>query len=169
MLRTQAAFHSAFVMCVPRSQKPMQSASVLPPPPGALGAVSLGLPDELPGDKARLGRTTLEVANCSGNCGESGATGASWGIGSPIAEGGVAATAGAGGAALIIVLESIVCASDDAVAGVFAVPVLIGGGVCTPRAGGMVGVARAGWAALAAAGVASVRGIAVTSADGAGA
>src|SRR3954470_11108367 len=36
-------------MCVSRSQKPMQSAKLLPPPPGALGAVSLGLP----GDRAR--------------------------------------------------------------------------------------------------------------------
>ena len=97
----------------------------------------------------------LEVANCSGNCGESGAMGVSWGIGSPIADGGVAAMTGAGGAASITVLELIVCASDDAVAGVFAVPVLIEG--------------RAGWAALAAAGVANVRGIAVTSADRAGA
>jgi hypothetical protein len=121
MLRTQAAFHSAFVMCVPRSQKPMQSASVLPPPPGALGAVSLGLPPEDPGVRARLGRTMLEVANCSGSCGERGATGASSGSASPIAEGGVAAMTGAGGAALISVLESIACAREDAVAGVFAV------------------------------------------------
>ena len=56
----------------------------------------------------------LDVANCSGNCGESGAIGASWGIGSPIAEGGVAATAGAGGAALITALELIDCASAEA-------------------------------------------------------
>ena len=43
MVRRQAAFHSALVMCVARSQKPMQSCKVLPPPPGGLGADSLGL------------------------------------------------------------------------------------------------------------------------------
>ena len=58
MVRRQAAFHSVLVMCVSRSQKPMQSASDLPPPPGALGANSLGLPGEVPGESARL----LEVA-----------------------------------------------------------------------------------------------------------
>ena len=44
MVRAQAAFHSALLMCVSRSQNPMQSASDLPPPPGALGADSLGWP-----------------------------------------------------------------------------------------------------------------------------
>ena len=43
MVRTQAAFHSALLMCVSWSQKPMQSASDSPPPPGVLGADSLGL------------------------------------------------------------------------------------------------------------------------------
>jgi hypothetical protein len=43
MVRLQAARHSVFVMCVPRSQKAMQSSSVLPPPPGVLAAASLGL------------------------------------------------------------------------------------------------------------------------------
>ena len=37
MVRKQAAFHSALVIWVSRSQNPMQSASVLPPPPCALG------------------------------------------------------------------------------------------------------------------------------------
>src|SRR5262245_1399726 len=53
--RLQAARHSTFVMCVAASQKPMQSASDLPPPPGLLGADWLGLllPDEvLPGERA---------------------------------------------------------------------------------------------------------------------
>ena len=56
MVRLQASRHSVFVMCVAFSQKPMQSASNLPPPPGALGAFWLGLPepDEVPGDRARL-------------------------------------------------------------------------------------------------------------------
>jgi hypothetical protein len=53
--RLQAARHSTLLMCVPASQKPMQSASDLPPPPGLLGADSLGLPlpDEVPGELAR--------------------------------------------------------------------------------------------------------------------
>src|SRR5262245_12243924 len=46
MVRTQAAFHSALLMCVSRSQNPMQSARDLPPPPGALDADALGLPAE---------------------------------------------------------------------------------------------------------------------------
>jgi hypothetical protein len=98
MVRKQAVLHCAFVMCVSRSQKPMQSASVLPPPPGALGADSLGLAGLLPGDSARLGCTTLEVANCVGKSGESGGMGASSGIGVAISGGGVAAVGGAGGA-----------------------------------------------------------------------
>ena len=52
--RLQAARHSTLVMCVAASQKPMQSASDLPPPPALLGADSLGLPlpDEAPGERA---------------------------------------------------------------------------------------------------------------------
>src|SRR5438874_7122497 len=50
IVRLQATRHSAFVMCVSRSQKPMQSWSDLPPPPGLLGADSLGL---APGDSAK--------------------------------------------------------------------------------------------------------------------
>jgi hypothetical protein len=50
--RLQAARHSTLLMCVAASQKPMHSASVLPPPPGLLGADSLGLPDEAPGERA---------------------------------------------------------------------------------------------------------------------
>jgi len=52
--RLQAARHSTLLMCVAASQKPMQSASDLPPPPGLLGAASLALPlpDEVPGERA---------------------------------------------------------------------------------------------------------------------
>jgi hypothetical protein len=52
--RLQAARHSTLVMCVAASQKPMQSASDLPPPPGLLGADWLGLllPDEVSGERA---------------------------------------------------------------------------------------------------------------------
>jgi len=89
MVRTQAAFHSDLLMCVSRSQNPMQSASDLPPPPGALGADSLGLTgEEGPGDSARLGCTTPPVENCVGSCGDSGAMGASSGVGAAIADGG---------------------------------------------------------------------------------
>lgn len=74
MVRWQAAFHSALLMWVAASQKPMQSAKVLPPPPGALGVDWLELP-EAPGDRARLlPDVTPPVANCVGSCGESGAT-----------------------------------------------------------------------------------------------
>src|SRR5262249_35402949 len=55
--RLQAARHSTLVMCVAASQKPMQSASDFPPPPGVLGFDWLGLPppDELSGERASEG------------------------------------------------------------------------------------------------------------------
>ena len=55
-------------MCVAAYQKPMQSARDLPPPPGALGACSLGLLDAEPGDNARL-LVPVEppVENCVGS------------------------------------------------------------------------------------------------------
>ena len=97
MVRAQAAFHSTLLMCVSRSQKPMQAASDLPPPPGALGADALGLTEEEPpGDSARLGCATPPVANCVGSCGERGAMGASSGSGAAIAEGGVTRSGGGG-------------------------------------------------------------------------
>ena len=65
--RLQAARHSPLLMCVAASQKPMQSASDLPPPPGALGADSLGLLlPEFPGERARLGEPPPLVANWLG-------------------------------------------------------------------------------------------------------
>ena len=73
--RLQAARHSGFVMCVPASQKPMQSASALPPPPGLLGVVSLVLPDEAPGERARLGEEPPPVANWLGNGSDMGDSG----------------------------------------------------------------------------------------------
>lgn len=87
MVRRQAAFHSALVMCVARSQKPMQASNVLPPPPGALGADSLGL-ELAPGDRASELAVLPPVENCSGNCGESGAIGGVGVIGVPISAGG---------------------------------------------------------------------------------
>ena len=130
MLRTHAAFHSAFVMCVSRSQKPMQSARVLPPPPGALGADSLGLAEELPGDSARPGWATLEVENCVGSCGDSGATGGSSGSGSPIADGGVAVSAGAGGGPDVPESMTLCCEDDGLVAVTGLEAVGVEGGAC---------------------------------------
>ena len=79
-VRWHAARHSDFDMCVAGSQNPMQSLSVLPPPPGVLGLVSLGLPgDVAPGVSARLplpwfaGTPPLEEMP-GGTGGESGAT-----------------------------------------------------------------------------------------------
>ena len=63
----QAARHSGFVMWVAASQKPMQSCSDLPPPPGVLGAVSLGLEEEVAGESARFGEDPPPVANWVGN------------------------------------------------------------------------------------------------------
>ena len=64
MVRTQAAFHSALLICVARSQNPMQSASDLPPPPGVLGADPLGLAEEEAfGDSAMFGSRVPPVEN----------------------------------------------------------------------------------------------------------
>jgi hypothetical protein len=110
-VRMQAARHSVLVMCVAASQNPMQSSSVLPPPPGALGLCSLGLP----GDSASelcLG-TPLPESTFAGCCGESGAKGAIWGAGAPIAGvGGADGTDGAGGGCGMVV--SCCCAADGA-------------------------------------------------------
>lgn len=87
--RMQAARHSTLDMCVALSQNPMQSARVLPPPPGALGAASLGLleADDVPGDRASEldplapGATLLvDVSACRGS--GKGATAGTWGAGS---------------------------------------------------------------------------------------
>ena len=105
-MRLQAARHSAFDMCVAGSQKPMQSAKVLPPPPGALGADSLGLADEEPGDSARLlaPGEPPPVANCVDSCGESGAKAGAWGAGAPIMDCGVEVlgVTGTGGGPLVM-------------------------------------------------------------------
>jgi hypothetical protein len=94
-VRLHAALHSRLVMCVSASQKPMQSLNVLPPPPGALGAFSLGLP----GDSAKLFRrgTLPPDEKFEGCCGDNGAMPGAWGAGVPIADdGGVAGVLGVG-------------------------------------------------------------------------
>jgi hypothetical protein len=72
-------------MCDSRSQNLTQSSKVLPPPPGALGAASLGL--VLEGDDE--GTLVVMLPPVSGVvviCGESGAIGESGVMGVPIAE-----------------------------------------------------------------------------------
>jgi hypothetical protein len=113
-VRLQAALHCCLLMCVPRSQKFMQSCSPLPPPPGVLGALSLGLvvPDARPpedgvasvrgGDEGGTPRVPAEEGLVGtvvcGVCaeeelgaatggGDSGATGATRGAGVPVADG----------------------------------------------------------------------------------
>jgi hypothetical protein len=70
--RLHAARHSTLLMCVAASQKPIQSASALPPPPGLLGADSLGL---LPGESARFGEEPPPVANWLGKGSDMGDSG----------------------------------------------------------------------------------------------
>ena len=95
-VRWHAAFHSDLDMCVAGSQKPMQSLSDLPPPPGALGA-SLGLP----GDSAKLPLPCFGVPPLEeipgGTGGERGATPGIWGAGVPIAGAGMGAGVVGGG------------------------------------------------------------------------
>jgi hypothetical protein len=71
--RWQAARHSVFVICVPRSQIFMQSAKVLPPPPGALSADSLGLVLDGEDDGTRVGSPPLNGVVVI--CGDNGAKG----------------------------------------------------------------------------------------------
>jgi hypothetical protein len=88
-------------MCVAGSQNPMQSANVLPPPPGALGADSLGLAEEAPGDSAKLlDPVEPPVENCVGSCDERGAIGGGCGAGGATMDDGLevpGATGEAGG------------------------------------------------------------------------
>jgi hypothetical protein len=148
MVRAQAAFHSVLLMCVSRSQKPMQSASDLPPPPGALGADSLGLgAEEALGDSARLGCVTPPVANCVGNCGERGAMGASSGSGAAIAEGGVTRSGGGGDGEVSIgevsipeIARAAAAAAADVLPFLSVVPAGLGMG-CGTIAGGVTVVA----------------------------
>ena len=68
-------------MWVAASQKPMQSLSDLPPPPGLLGADSLGLEGDVAGESARFGEDPPPVANCVGNGSDIGASAGSAGSG----------------------------------------------------------------------------------------
>jgi len=83
--RSQAARHSLFVMCVSRSQNFMQSASVLPPPPGADGAASLGLTLLGEEDGTLVGMLPPDSGSVV-ICGDSGAMGASGVMGVAMAE-----------------------------------------------------------------------------------
>jgi hypothetical protein len=81
---------------VAASQKPMQSASDLPPPPGLLGADSLGLEEEVPGDSARFGEEPPPVANWVATGSDMGESAGSAGSGVAGAAGPVAAGSGVG-------------------------------------------------------------------------
>jgi hypothetical protein len=94
-VRLHAARHSALVIWVPRSQKFMQSASVFPPPPGALAAASLALALPVGARLVRPG-TVAEGERLAGVApldngvvviwGDMEGSGASDGIGEPIAD-----------------------------------------------------------------------------------
>jgi len=71
----------------------MQSSSVFPPPPGLLGADSLGLADPLPPEGFDP-CTAPPVENWLGSCGESGVMGGSGCAGALMAGGGVAVPCG---------------------------------------------------------------------------
>jgi len=96
-VRRQAALHSRLVMCVAGSQKRMQSSSVLPPPPGVLGALCPGVPGAstlAPRCEAAPPESTFGVTG-----GARGATFGAWGAGGAMAGGGArgeAASAGTG-------------------------------------------------------------------------
>lgn len=93
--RAQALFHSAFVMCVSRSQYPIQSSRLLPPPPAVLGAASVGLALEEAGEDIESDLAVPPVARVVVvTAGDSGARDCNCGAGAPIAD------AGAGGGAL---------------------------------------------------------------------
>src|SRR4051812_16338745 len=82
-------------MCVPASQKPIQSLNDLPPPPGALGADSLGLPGDSAKPPLCLG-TPPPDNTFDGCCGDSGDMPGTCGAGVPIAdEGGAVGVLGA--------------------------------------------------------------------------
>jgi hypothetical protein len=91
-VRVQAARHSTLLICVPRSQKPMQACRVSPPPPGTLGADSLGLALEAADDAVRSVRAgpPLDSIVWAGG-GDNGATAGVCGAGVAMADGGNAA------------------------------------------------------------------------------
>ena len=108
----------------------MQSASVLPPPPGALGADSLWLPEDEPGESARLGCGVPPPEICVGSCGDSGGMGASSGRGAAIADGVVVTSGAGGGAEVPLVTIGRVAGADagaDVAAGAVAAGVVPGG------------------------------------------
>lgn len=111
--RLQAARHSGFVMWVAASQKPMQSLSDLPPPPGLLGADSLGLEGDVAGESARFGEDPPPVANWVGNGSDIGASAGSAGSGVAGAAGPVT---GVVVGALVIGAATLAAADELAVA-----------------------------------------------------
>jgi hypothetical protein len=147
--RLQAARHSDLLICVPASQKPIQAASDRPPPPGLLGADSLGLPEAVAGDRARLGDEPPPVANwvCSGS--DMGESAGKAGSGLAAAAGAVtggSSPAGSVAAAAEAALEAL--AAGSAADGV----------TCDPPAAGVVPTTLAAAAGAKVVGAAAARG-----------
>jgi len=125
-VRRQDAAHSFLLICVPASQKPMHASKVSPPPPGRLGADSLGLVVVDPEDPPLPGKVPVTlgpgvvvesppvavvvvvvppgVVTVAPSVprkvdvvpGVSGATGCTWGAVVPMADGGVTLGVGTG-------------------------------------------------------------------------
>jgi hypothetical protein len=100
--RLHAARHSTLLMCVAASQKPMQSASDLPPPPGVLGFdwLGLSLPDEVLGGESASAEPPEElppVAKLLGKGSDMGDSGATVDPGCSVVGVVVAATPAGGG------------------------------------------------------------------------
>src|SRR5262249_48183217 len=85
-------------MCVPRSQKPMQSWRVLPPPPAVLCADWLGLSLGPGGGGRRAGLIEPPVRGVVATCGGSGAILGAEVIGGPTTDGGIGLGVGTGAA-----------------------------------------------------------------------
>ena len=87
-MRLHAARHSARLMWVPLSQKPMQACKVSPPPPGVLGADSLGLAPDNAAEPTPVREPPPPLDSRTGpGLGEGAGKGARVGAGEPIAEG----------------------------------------------------------------------------------
>lgn len=116
----QAARHSALLICVPLSQNPMQACSVSPPPPGVLGADSLGLALDAVGE-ATVPAADVPVVDAPGaelppldsmswaGGGERGATAGCWEAGCAMAEGG----SGVSGMDVVWVAAAAAAAASD--------------------------------------------------------
>jgi hypothetical protein len=133
---------------VPASQKPMQAASVRPPPPGLLGADSLGLPDDVAGDRARLGAEPPPVANCVTSGSDMGESAGRAGSGVAAAAGAVTAGKAPAGS---------VAAADPALEALAAAASAADGVTCAPLPAAVVPTTLAAAAGARVVGAAAAR------------